>query len=310
MRRNAPSKNTYKKTKVARAISAYETEEYFIPSSDGESSLYVRHFSRGKPRLHFLIVHGAMEHSGRHQELVDFWLRSYNEVAVTVYDHVGHGKSGGPRLFVPSFKTYVEDFLKVGSYIQTKNNDETKTFICAHSLGGLITLTCFLDSSYGWPYPMHGMMFSSPCIRAKLVLGPASVPLLEKLNLFISRVHLPMIYGGSDLTRDPARANDFDTDTLIPRSISVRMAKEVIDGCDRIRGLSYYLRTPSLFLIAGKDKIVDPESTTLFAHGIDKRITEIIQYPNHYHELWNEIDRQSIFETMKKWLEKRLKENS
>ena len=88
------------------------------------------------------------------------------------------------------------------------------------------------------------------------------------------------------------------------------MAKEVIDASDRIIGLSYYLRIPSLFLIAGTDKIVDPTSSLLFAHGIDKQLTQIIQYPEHYHELWNEIDRQDIFKTMKTWVDKLIKETA
>jgi lysophospholipase len=87
------------------------------------------------------------------------------------------------------------------------------------------------------------------------------------------------------------------------------MCKEVIDASNKIIGLSYYLKIPSLFLIAGKDKIVDSVSTLLFAHGIDKQLTQVIQYPEHYHELWNEIDRQSIFQTMKDWIDKRLKES-
>jgi alpha-beta hydrolase superfamily lysophospholipase len=45
----------------------------------------------------------------------------------------------------------------------------------------------------------------------------------------------------------------------------------------------------------------------LFAHGIDKQLTKIIKYPDHYHELWNEIDRQDIFQTMKVWVDKQLK---
>lgn len=293
---------------MASAIPHHKASDHVLPSADGESQIFIRHYLRGTPRIHFLIVHGAVEHSGRHQDLVHFWLKQYNDVAITVFDHIGHGRSGGPRSYVESFRIYVNDLLKVGEFIQEKNLPDTQTFICAHSLGGLITLTRFLDTAYGWPFPTKGLIFSSPCIRPKMILGMYSQNILEKMDLVTPRLRLPMIYNGADLTRDPDRANDFDIDSLIPKYLTIRMCKEIISSSARIRGLSYYLKTPSLFLVAGADRIVDAESTILFAHGIDKRLTQVIQYPQHYHELWNEIDRQDIFKTMKVWVEKRLKE--
>ena len=294
---------------MARAVIPFQTEDHTLQSCDGESSVFLRHYSRGKPRLHFLLVHGAIEHSGRHTELISYLLRNYNEVAVTVYDNVGHGKSGGPRSYVPSFKVFIDDMLKVGEFVQSKNNERTKNFILSHSLGGLITLTRLLDTAYGWPFPVQGIIFSSPCIKPHMALGNYSEPILHRLDKLLPKLHLPMIYKGIDLTRDPERANAFDTDNLIPKYITVRFAREIIDTSHKVRGLSYYFRVPSLFLIAGDDKIVDAESTFLFAHGIDKRLTEVIQYPEHRHELWNELDRQDIFDTMKKWIERQLKEN-
>lgn len=293
---------------MAKLSVQFKTEDHSLPSSDGQSSIFVRHYSRGTAKIHFLLVHGAVEYSGRHMDLVNFWLKKYNDVRVTVFDNLGHGRSGGTRTYVESFRNYVEDFYRVAEFIQTKNEAFTQTFICAHSLGGLITLTRILDSAYGFPFPLKGLIFSSPCIRPRVVLGAISTPALEKLDKLTPKLHLPMIYSGADLTRDPDRANDFDTDPLIPKYMSVRMAREVVEASARIRGLSYYLRIPSLFLVAGSDKIVDPVATTLFAHGIDKQLTQVIQYPEHYHELWNEIDRQSIFETMKTWVDKQLKE--
>lgn len=293
---------------MAQVNSPYQIEDHQVLSCDGESTLFVRHYLRGKARIHFLLVHGALEHSGRHQDLVNFWLKNYTDVAVTVFDNIGHGRSGGARCYTSKFKVYVDDLYRVGEFVQEKNLENTLTFICAHSLGGLITLTRILDSSYGWPFPTHGLIFSSPCIRPKMILESISENILAKLDKITPKLHLPLIYNGSDLTRDPERANDFDTDPLIPKYITVRMAREVIEASANIRGLSYYLKIPSLFLVAGTDRIVDAESTVLFSHGIDKQLTQTVQYPQHHHELWNELDRQNIFKTMKAWVEKRLKE--
>lgn len=288
----------------------YQAEDYSLTSSDGESSLYVKHFVRGTPKTHFLIVHGALEHSGRHKDLVAFWMGNMNDVAVTVFDLLGHGKSGGSRAYLTHFKNYVEDMLIVADFAYQKLPEGCKKLICAHSLGGLITLSRFLDSSFGWPHKCDGIMFSSPCVKPKLLLGASSEPLLLRLDKIMPRLHLPMIFKGSQLTRDTKRANEFDTDLLIPRFITVRMMKEILDATHRIRGLSYYMNVPTMFMIAGSDCLVQPDSTTLFAHGIDKKLVTVLQYPQHHHELWNEIDRFEIFATMKKWVEKTLKEKA
>ncbi len=293
---------------MANAVASLTIEDHSLPSSDGESALFVRHYRRGSPRTHFLIVHGALEHSGRHQELIDFWLKTYPDVAVTVYDHLGHGRSGGTRCYTASFKYYVDDLHRIGEFVNSKNHESTKTFICAHSMGGLIVLTRILDSGVGWAFPLQGMIFSAPCIRPKTFLEAPSEALLVRLDILAPKLHIPTIYSGPHLTHDPDRANDFDTDPLIPKFLTVRMAKEIFAASAKVRGLSYYMRTPSLFLIPGEDLIVDQESALLFAQGIDKRTAQIVQYPEHYHELWNESDRQEIFLLMKKWVEKQLKE--
>jgi lysophospholipase len=294
----------------ARQVNHLNFEDHSILSSDGKSELFIRTYGYHKPMHHFLLVHGALEHSGRHEDLIKFFLKFHPQTAITVFDHLGHGRSSGVRAYVEDFDHYVADLNLVGAFVQSKNTETTKNTILAHSLGGLITLTRILDPKYGWNYPLEAVIFSAPCIRPIMVLGQYSESVLEKLDQFGGgKLHLPLIYTGKDLTHDPIRANDFDTDTLIPRFITVRMAKQIVEASLNVRKLSYYMNVPCLFLIAGQDRIVDPESTRLFGHGIDKKLCEIKVYPDHYHEIWNEHDRHLIFDEMKKWLAQTLKEN-
>ena len=126
---------------MTKPLSQFPSEDHTISSSDGESLIFIRSFGSSRPQLHFLLVHGALEHSGRHGDLIAFLLKKFGrEVSVTVYDHIGHGKSGGVRAYCESFNHYVEDMNLVGTFIQQRNTPETKNFILAHSLGGLITI--------------------------------------------------------------------------------------------------------------------------------------------------------------------------
>lgn len=279
-----------------------KVNDFFLQSSNEESEIFVKHYSYEKYEFHVFLVHGALEHSGRHLGVVDYLLDTFDNIALTVFDHQGHGKSGGGRAYVEKFDDYVTDLNQVIAFIQKGQNKNVKNFILAHSLGGLITLSLLLNSELSVTLPLNGLIFTSPCIRPQTILAPLSISVVNYIDKISPKLHLPMIYSGKDLTRDPERANDFDVDPLIPKYISVRMAKQIMEASHKIIGLSYYLKYPSLFLIAGADKVVDPHSTELFARGVEKELTQIIYYSNHYHELLNEIDREKIYGTISDWI--------
>lgn len=288
-----------------KSISINESQ---IQSSSGGHLLYVKNWVRGLPKIHVFVVHGALEHSGRHNELVEYFLALYQDISITAFDLLGHGKSGGSRAYINSFDLYVKDFEKVILHSLEKINRPTKNFIFAHSLGGLITLDLILTPKNQLNFPINGVILSSPCIKPRVYFEGISQKFLTKLDKVSPKLHLPLIYKGAELTRDSHRANDFNTDSLIPKFITTSMANQIIKASEKLRGFSYYLNVPTLFLISGTDYIVDAESTRLFALGADKNIVKVIDYPEHYHELWNETNRIEIFKTMNKWLINYLKE--
>lgn len=280
-------------------------KDSFLKSHDETSDLFVRQFQKGEDSLSILLVHGALEHSGRYEDLIHFLMGSYSNISLTVYDHVGHGKSGGKKAYVKDFDQYVLDFLKISETFFNKKS--SKHIILCHSLGGLIALSGILLPRFKISYPLHGLILSSPCIRPHVVLRSFSYSLAEKINLLSPKLHLPMIYSGKDLTSDILRANDFETDPLIPKFMSAGMLKAIFDAGERIKGESYYLNTPSLFLVSGDDKIVDSRSTLRFTQGIEKKYLKLKYYEHLKHELWNEKDRFIIFEDMKLWIDQFLK---
>ena len=60
----------------------------------------------GEPKAMLLIVHGLAEHSGRYMNIVNHFVPL--GYGVHGFDHPGHGKSGGTRVYVERFEDYTD----------------------------------------------------------------------------------------------------------------------------------------------------------------------------------------------------------
>lgn len=285
---------------MAKKYSVHDEE---ILSTNGESLLFLRHYDKGTPRHHFLIVHGAVEYAERLNELTHFLLENFDNIRITTYDHLGHGRSGGTRAYFKNLQILIDD-MEMIAHREYKKVPYQHHWIFAHSMGGLITLSSQFALN---PHKeLKGIILSNPCIRPIVQYEILLEKSVRKIEMLFPFFRLPSLYKGAHLTRDPIKANEFYTDPLISKFITARMAKEIYDGSRKIRRQSYYMRAPMLFLVGEKDQVVDPESVKLFASGIDKSLKTIIQYPHYYHDLCNEIDREKIFEDIKRWMQEQL----
>lgn len=287
---------------VKRAKFPFKSEISSLPSHDGSSEIYVKNYWRGQPRLHFFIVHGAIEYSARHSELIDFLLTHFSDVALTVYDHVGHGLSGGNRAHIENFNVYLHDLRSVVDESLKKFSSVKMRFLLSHSMGGLIVLRSIhekiLDPSF-----FQGFIFSNPCIKPVVHFPQVSLRALKSLLKLSPKIHLPLLYDGKYLTHDMSRAIDFNTDNLISKFISVSMADQILESSEKLIGTSYYINFPCLFLLSEEDKVVCPESSKVYVKGIDKKYAKVRVFSDKFHDLWNEDNRHDIFIDMKKWID-------
>jgi len=66
------------------------------------------------------------------------------------------------------------------------------------------------------------------------------------------------------------------------------------------------LKIPVLFLISGKDMLVDPGTSKIIFKKLPVKDKQLIEYPDMYHALPIESGRDKVFEDMRVWLEKEI----
>ncbi|HLT21854.1 MAG TPA: lysophospholipase [Bacteriovoracaceae bacterium] len=284
-------------------VKKFSINDEEILSSNGESLLFLRHYQKGNPRQHILLVHGAIEYADRFSEFIKYLLDHLDNIKITTYDHLGHGRSGGARAYFKSLQILIDDMEMIARREHEKLPD-AHHWIFAHSMGGLIALSSTFATNP--PSSLKGIILSNPCIRPVVKYEILLEKVVNKIEVLFPFFHLPTLYKGAHLTRDPIKANEFYTDPLISKFMTARMAKEIYEWSKKIRRQAYYMRAPMLFLIGEQDQVVDPESSKLFASGIDKSLKTVIQYPQHYHDLCNELERDKIFERITVWMQEQL----
>ena len=96
----------------------------------------------GDPRAVLVLVHGLAEHCCRYGNLVDHFVpRGF---AVHGHDHIGHGRSGGRRVFVRRFEDLTEVLDLQIDRVRARHPAKP-LFLIGHSLGALIASRFLLD---------------------------------------------------------------------------------------------------------------------------------------------------------------------
>jgi alpha-beta hydrolase superfamily lysophospholipase len=293
-----------------RAGKYFDEQVCNLKSTDGHT-IYVKHMiptaGLSKVKYHIFFVHGAIEHLGRHDAIFDYLKNHFrSEIVISTYDHVGHGKSTGPRASIDNFKIYSDDFLNfINKSDFLENKKDLKRILITHSMGGLVVLNSIFQNRCKFNQYFSGIVFSNPCIKPTMNLPKFSIDMIESLPENILKLRLPLVHHGQGLCNDAQKSAEFDTDPLISKFIGLKLGLEISAAAKNVRTYSYYLDRPCLFLLSDEDYICDAQMTKLFASGIDKHLVTIKEYKNCKHELFNEIIRNKVFEDLTTWIKLR-----
>ncbi len=243
------------------------------------------------------IVHGLGEHSSRYAPLAErFAQAGYRVVA---YDQRGHGRTGGKRGDAPSYDVLLDD-IEVLLAKMTADDASLPKFLFGQSFGGGLILNFALRRQ---PI-MNGIIASSP-----LLLPTHPPPRWKRLAArLLQRVRPSFQFQtgiqAEELTHDQAVVAAYKTDTLIHHVVSARIAIAMLDAGQWALEHATELTVPTLLMHGMSDSVTAAQATIDFAQRAG-RICTLHTFPDMYHELHWEHERDKTFELVLNWLDQR-----
>jgi len=261
-----------------------------------EQNILYRRWGPADPKAILLLIYGLGAHTGRWEFLANFF--SQKGYACYAIELRGFGETKDlPRGHVDSLKIYYRDSFELFRFIQKKNPGK-KVFVLGESLGGLIAFV--MASLYA--SDLAGLIAISPYFKSSLRL-----PLYEYSLIFFSLLYNPrklfhIPFNAAMLTHDPEHQKVIESDPRELRFSSSGLLFMILLEQLRAKRLAKSIELPTLFLLAGKDLLVDPkESKAVFKH-LKTADKTLIEYPEMLHALSIEVGREKVFSDILGWL--------
>lgn len=269
-------------------------QSHQISAADG-TMLYVTDYllPASQARGSVVIMHGLGEHSGRYRHVAGF----FNECGLSVrcYDHRGHGRSQGKRGDVINGDPMLQDAEIVIEDFATRFAEPP--FLFGHSMGGLFAARFALSRLS----PLRGLILSSPALALRV--SAFELKLLKLMDALAPSLAVPNGVSPALLSHDPKIVAAYKADPLVHSKISARLLKSMLASIDYCHAHAASMAVPTLMLVAGDDRVLDPEGSKRFFARLPAGSAEMHVYDGMYHEIFNELDAERPLADLKMWLE-------
>ena len=245
----------------------------------------------------FVIVHGLGEHGGRYRHLAEW----FAPLGATVYgmDHRGHGRSGGQRGHAPNLSALLDDLDAVVRHAGAESGGPL--VLIGHSFGGLLAIAYALDR----PASVDRAVFSAPALVPKVTVPAWKRALAGVLPKVAPRASFANEINANVLSHDPAIGPAYLSDPLVHNRITAGLYANTIARGEAFIARAAELRVPFLLLHGRDDQIVDPIGSQRFFAGATAPGRAFCLYPGLYHEIFNEVEQEKVFQDIESWLTQR-----
>jgi len=242
-----------------------------------------------------LAVHGLSEHSGRYEGLAEAALAS--GLAMAAVDLVGHGKSPGRRGHIDSFEAdHLGAVDALVRRVETERPDMPLVLV-GHSLGGLIAARWAQRRVFA--RRLRGLILIAPFVAPRMPIPRWKLTVAGTLENVLPALRLATGIADEDVFRDPVERARFAADPLVQRRISVGHWASLTEERERLCAEAAALEIPTLFLLAGDDRVV----STRAARDLAERIpaATIVEYPKAFHALLHDPLKSEVMCDLLAW---------
>lgn len=271
--------------------------EHRVDGARGER-LFRREWLPEHPERALLLVHGMGEHSGRYEHL-GAWFAARG-CAVHAFDHLGHGRSAGLPGHVQRFDHYLDDLEVILADVR-RRHPLLPVFLVGHSMGGLIVAAFARERRP----QLAGAVTSAAALRLGDDLSGATLVAARILARLVPRLRLRMELDPAGLSRDREVVEAYVADPLVFRRVTTSMANELFDAIRRTRAGGADVQLPMLMLHGEADPICPIAGTREFFEQLPSDDKTVRTYPGLLHEIFNEPEREQVFEDLLAWVRER-----
>ncbi len=246
-----------------------------------------------------LIVHGLGEHCGRYMNVVNHFVpKGY---AVYGFDHPGHGKSQGTRVFIKRFYDFIDN-LKLFFDLVRQEQPDKKIFLVGHSMGGLITADYLLK----YQSELGGAVISAPAVKVPEDLSKIAIFAAKILSKILPKTGIQQL-DVQGVSSDPEVVQAYIDDPLVcNKKITARLAAELIIAMESITKNAGKISLPLIILQGTADILVDPDGASMLHERAGSKDKTIHIYDGFFHEIFNEPDHSKAFSDVETWLDRLL----
>ncbi|WP_305853315.1 alpha/beta hydrolase [Mycolicibacterium sp. YH-1] len=250
----------------------------------------------GAPRGVVVLCHGYAEHARRYDHVA----QRFGEAGLITYalDQRGHGRSGGKRVYLKDISEYTADFgTLVG--IAAADHPDLKRVVLGHSMGGGVVF------AYGVEHPddYAAMVLSGPAVYAQdgvssLMIGVAKVVGSVLPGLPVEDIPAEAV------SRDPAVVAAYIADPLVHHGkLPAGIAKALIGVGESMPTRAAALTAPLLVVHGGQDSLIPVAGSRRLVECVGSSDVNLKVYPELFHEVFNEPERELVLDDVVSWIE-------